>query len=298
MFGALEGNGYYWFWVIGDKGAACMPDGTFSIDPSSFPWFSSAGLFQITMGFGNLSFTQVKAIDIVWDIVSYSFALILSSRIFRGSEIDFIQVVGRGGQTLLAYISWRVFAKYVTTSMEVTPVTFRTYRTIFLPGNSLLNDIFRMIRDFTTRHGLHSKIAMGFMILSMVFTLAFPSMASAMTGYNGNVQAFIRTLDENYVPFEKFTFALFVVHDGERVGLDRDYIVKDYKPTGKCCTEFLNAILYSNFHSVGQAVLNAGEWEATYQSCSNALPMSGFYTSDDCDIKIDVVSCKWSISNA
>jgi hypothetical protein len=234
MFGALEGNGYYWFWVIGDKGAACMPDGTFSIDPTSFPWFSSAGLFQITMGFGNLSFTQVKAIDIVWDIVSYCFVLILSSRTLRGSEIDFIQVVGRGGQALLAYISWRVFAKYVTTSMEVTPVTFRTYRTIFLPGNSLLNDIFRMIRDFSTRHGLHSKIAMGFMIVSMVFTLAFPSMASAMTGYNGNVQAFIKAMDEDYVPFEKFTFALFVVHDGERVGLDRDYVVKDYKPTGKC----------------------------------------------------------------
>jgi hypothetical protein len=146
-------------------------------------------------------------------------------------------VIGRGGQALLPYISGRVFADYVTISMEITPVTFRSYRTIFLPGSSLLKDIWRMIRDFTTRHGLHSKIAMGFMILTMAFTLAFPTLAGEMTGYNENVQAFVNTTDNNYVPFEKFNFALFVIHDSDRVRLgEGGYIVTDYRAgaTSKC----------------------------------------------------------------
>jgi hypothetical protein len=47
-------------------------------------------------------------------------------------------------------------------------------------------------------------------------------------------------------------------------------------------------------------VLSAGEWEtvATYKGCSNALPASEAYTADDCDITVNVVSCKWSIANA
>ena len=92
-----------------------------------------------------------------------------------------------------------------------------------------------MIRDFTMRHGLHSKLAMVFMILTMVFTLAFPTMAGAMTGYNANLQAFVNTTDNNYVPFDKFSFALFVVHDSWRIGRGQeDYIVTDQRPGGTC----------------------------------------------------------------
>jgi hypothetical protein len=50
--------------------SACLPDDSFAMDPSNFQYLSSSGFFQITLGFGNMSFTQVKAIDIAWDIVS------------------------------------------------------------------------------------------------------------------------------------------------------------------------------------------------------------------------------------
>ena len=50
--------------------AACLPDGSFAVDPSHFRYLSSSGFFQITFGWGNMTFTQVKAIDISWDIVS------------------------------------------------------------------------------------------------------------------------------------------------------------------------------------------------------------------------------------
>lgn len=46
----------------------CAPDGSFSLEPTN-PW-KPQWAFQITLAFGSLTFTQAKAIDIVWDIVS------------------------------------------------------------------------------------------------------------------------------------------------------------------------------------------------------------------------------------
>lgn len=130
------------------------------------------------------------------------------------------KLVGRGGQAIVAYISWCVFAKYVTTSMEITPITFRTYRTIFLPNGSLILGIPRLIRDFSSRHALHSKIAMSFMVFTMAFTLSFPTLASALAGYSGNVEPFVNITDSNYVPFSSFGIAQFVIHDGWRIKID------------------------------------------------------------------------------
>jgi len=55
---------------IGGDMTACLPDGSFRIDPSDFRYFSRSGFFQVTLAFGNLSFTQAKVIDVACDIVS------------------------------------------------------------------------------------------------------------------------------------------------------------------------------------------------------------------------------------
>jgi hypothetical protein len=86
---------------------------------------------------------------------------------------------------------------------------------------------------------------------------------------------------------------LFVVHEGW-AGTGEDYVAIDRRPTDSCCSEFPNAIIYSNFLSVGQPVLEAGEWKAaeTYEGCSNALPEDDFNDFNDCENLIEVVSCK------
>lgn len=118
--------------------------------------------------------------------------------------------------------------------METTPVTFSTYRTVFLRDESLVVAIPRLFRDFACRRGLHSKVAMVFMIATMVFVLIFPSFASAMTGYSSNVKSYIRNttssspsgLDgSNYMAFSSFQRVLYVIHDGWRVALEGDYMV-------------------------------------------------------------------------
>ncbi|KAF2728109.1 hypothetical protein EJ04DRAFT_504600 [Polyplosphaeria fusca] len=181
---------------------ACSPDGQFTLWPGDFNYWHSSNFFQINFGFGELTFAQAKAVDVVWDVV-----------------------VGRGGQALLAFVSWQIFARYLTTSMGVQPVTFSTFSAIFLHHEPTVMSLYRMSRDFATRQRLRSKIAMVFMLVTTGYILAFPTIASAMTGYNGNVAAFVPDSSGNFVKFESFQPVLYIIHDGDRINKTNDSAV-------------------------------------------------------------------------
>jgi hypothetical protein len=51
---------------------ACLPDGRFSLDPYGYDYWDASGFFEVTLGYGEMTFTEVKVIDVVWDIVSLS----------------------------------------------------------------------------------------------------------------------------------------------------------------------------------------------------------------------------------
>lgn len=193
-------------------GNHCAPDGSFELEPSSLlapTWF-----FQVVLGFGSLQFTAVKAIDIVWDVVS-GFDEIKSLR----QLLTLNQVVGRAGQTLLAYISWRTFSKYLYSVMVTDPITYQTFWTVFMEDGPSVWSILRTSRDFTRLRGLRSKPIMFFMILTMAFVLAFPTLASAMTGYSANNQAVVKTDDIKQVLFSQFNRVRYVINDGHRVSV-------------------------------------------------------------------------------
>lgn len=50
---------------------ACLPDGSFSVEPSTYRYSSRSGFFEITLAFGTMTFTQAKVLDVSWDIVSH-----------------------------------------------------------------------------------------------------------------------------------------------------------------------------------------------------------------------------------
>lgn len=69
------------FNLVGDSGlgpSGCLPNDAFSARSMAYNIFDPSGLFQITHGFGTLTFTQAKVIDLIWDIVSMP----LISRVF------------------------------------------------------------------------------------------------------------------------------------------------------------------------------------------------------------------------
>ena len=127
--------------------------------------------------------------------------------------------------------------------MEVTPVTYKTFRTFFLDKGPSISSIFRLFRDFTFTRGLHSKIAMGFILLNMAFVLGFPTMAGAMTGYSGNVQAFVPDQSNNLIGFSNFSLVNYVIQDGLRVNRTQNYLILGMKYKGErilFSTEFMD----------------------------------------------------------
>ncbi|KAI2464921.1 hypothetical protein F4781DRAFT_50200 [Annulohypoxylon bovei var. microspora] len=189
---------------------ACQPDGSFSPYAESYnAWdWSSSGFFEITLVFGTLSFTVAKVIDICWDVI-----------------------IGRVGQATLAMFSWHVFSQYTTTSMDKSPVTYRTFWVIFLHKEPTFFSIINLMRDFISYRRLHSVVAMLFMIVTMAFILIFPTLASAMTGYTPVNKAFIQGKSGNLIPFSDFKAVAYVVHDGDRINLTSDaYITRSLNP--------------------------------------------------------------------
>lgn len=51
------------------QGGACQPDGEFSETGEGFDWWRSSSFFQISLSAGELSFTEVKVLDIAMQLV-------------------------------------------------------------------------------------------------------------------------------------------------------------------------------------------------------------------------------------
>jgi len=184
---------------------ACRPDGSF--DPGIFydvynDW-SPTGFFQITLGFGELAFSTVKIIDIIWDVV-----------------------VGRGGQAVLAGASYIIFSKCLLRIMERESVSYGTFEVIGFQTASA-STIFKLTRDYLTNHGFRARLAVACIVISSIYVVAFPTLVSAMTGYSANSQAFVKDKSGALAPWSKYQAVQYIVHDAWRVGLTGQYLLTD-----------------------------------------------------------------------
>jgi hypothetical protein len=113
--------------------------------------------------------------------------------------------------------------------MEVAPVTYSSFRAVFLESGPSITSIARLFRDFAFRKGFQSKIAAAFMLTTMIFALAFPTFASAMTGYTGAVEAFVRDQQNpNYIRFNEFRPVRYIIYDGDRINRTKNFLVTDH----------------------------------------------------------------------
>ncbi|KAM5512023.1 hypothetical protein FOXYSP1_06823 [Fusarium oxysporum f. sp. phaseoli] len=189
-----------------DEESPCQPDGEFrfgGIDRrGSFAWWAPRGFFQITLGWGRFSFGTAKLIDVIWDLV-----------------------VGRGGQTLMALVSWRVFVEYLQLSLITKPAAYSTVWLIrFQKDNSALAS-WKLASGFF-KVGLASKKVMCFMIWTALLILAFPTFASSMTGYTPYNKAYVNGTTGRLIQFPAIAPIAYVIRDGDRVdNLHKDYPV-------------------------------------------------------------------------
>ncbi|KAG9200473.1 hypothetical protein G6514_006984 [Epicoccum nigrum] len=70
---------------------------------------------------------------------------------------------------------------------------------------------------------------MVFIVMTMLFTLIFPTLGGSMTGYSANVNAYVRDADENFIQFKDFEIVVYTVHDGSRINQTDDFHATIYK---------------------------------------------------------------------
>ncbi|SCN63954.1 uncharacterized protein FFB20_00171 [Fusarium fujikuroi] len=189
-----------------DEENPCQPDGEFRFDTAdqlgAFDWWAPRGFFQITLGWGRFSFGTAKLIDVVWDLV-----------------------VGRGGQTVMAFVSWRVFVQYLQLSLVTKPATYSTVWLIKIQKDNSALATWRLASGFF-KVGLASKKVMCFIVWSALFILAFPTFASSMTGYTPYNKAYVNGTTGKLVQFSEISPVAYLIRDGDRVdGLSKDYPV-------------------------------------------------------------------------
>jgi hypothetical protein len=111
--------------------------------------------------------------------------------------------------------------------MEDEPVTYQLFRTVFFENEASLLSTLRTIRSFIWQRKLRSKMAMAFIVTTMIFIVAFPTITSAMSGYDSNVAPYMPDLDGNMILFSNFSRVLYVIHDGWRINQTGDYWITD-----------------------------------------------------------------------
>ena len=203
----------------------CRPNGSF--DPTGrngYSPFDIHDFFQISTGFGSLTFSQAKAIDTVWDVVGWPKSGIIEP--FPGSD-HFLstQVVRRVGQAILAFFLWKAFSAHARSCVQKGPVTFATFWLAFMDSQPSVDSTILLIRDFVTKPSRQSSLIAIFLPLAMFFVIAFPTLASAMTGYSARTEAFVTDAQQNLVPLSSFILAGYTIHDGSEIGLANNYVI-------------------------------------------------------------------------
>lgn len=158
---------------------SCHPDGTFRYLQDYNPWATS-GLFQITLGFGSMSFSDAKLTDVIRDVV-----------VGPGGDV-FPPNLGRlmlifPGQWNLGCIAYSVFTKSLVRIMEQRPISYRTFEAITFHSSTIVSILF-VIRDFATNGGRRAKATFTWIIIVFLYVLAFSTLTSAVTGYASNSQ--------------------------------------------------------------------------------------------------------------
>jgi hypothetical protein len=135
-------------------------------------------LFVLGRTFGRFTFSQVKTIDVVWDVV-----------------------VARGVQLVAWYIGYVVFSDSLLRAIERHPASFRIFQRIALEGPSLLS-LWTLIKELWCAKSKRTKALFFYVWLATLYIISIPMFLSAMTGYDSTSIAWVN-LDEssnNIVP--------------------------------------------------------------------------------------------------
>lgn len=183
------------------RGRACYPNGLWK-EAAGATWriMDSTYFFTPNLSFGNMTFTQVKVIDIAWDLF-----------------------IGRGGQMALAWVNWRVFNEWIVYHAERWRTGYKMYTAVALQTTSwtMMGVAAKEFFCFWERSWgrFFRWLAMFCMFISTLYVLAFPTLMAAMTGYITTYEPYLEDYERNLIEWEKVDQLMGIVHDAKRLGL-------------------------------------------------------------------------------
>ncbi|KAF2738623.1 hypothetical protein EJ04DRAFT_486074 [Polyplosphaeria fusca] len=143
-------------------------------------------LFVLDFTFGKLPFSQVKIIDVVWDVV-----------------------MGRGAQLLAWWVSYIVFCDALLRVIERHPATYETFTHITIQGAGF-SSLLALFKDLFRTKSKRTWTLFFFMFLSTIYVLSLQTILSAMTGYVNTTIAWVDVDQSNQiVPASSFTYGSF-----------------------------------------------------------------------------------------
>lgn len=156
----------------------CNADGNVDETVNGYrPFWDPNLYFTINVAFGRFSFSTVKVIDAVWDVL-----------------------VGRGGQTLAAVIAYGVLRRSLTLTLERYIITIPTVASLYcqqiqvMPVIRLTYSAFRQW-DFqrpTWRQPCHTgRLRLSAQVFVCVYVLSFATLVSVMTGYRAQLTGYL-----------------------------------------------------------------------------------------------------------
>lgn len=189
------------------RGRSCYPNGLWN-EAVGATWriMDSTYFFTPNLSFGNMTFTQVKVIDIAWDLV-----------------------VGRGGQMGLAWVNWVVFNQWLMFHLERWSTSYKMFSTVALETTSwtMLGVAAKEFLCFGGRSWgrFFRWLAMASMLISTLYVLAFPTLMAAMTGYITTYEPYVEDKNHDLKEWSKVDEILgSITHGGTRIGFDEDLV--------------------------------------------------------------------------
>ena len=136
--------------------------------------------FAIVPITSQISFDAVKALDVAWSIV-----------------------IGRGGQALLLWMSYRVYTACLLRLMESTAVPYALY--VDLAFGQTMSSIWQMTKfTFQRKSAARHKVLMIWLALALVWVLGWQTVTDLMTSYASDGDAYAQIIGNSFVSFESF----------------------------------------------------------------------------------------------
>lgn len=132
-------------------------------------------MFVLDKTFGRFSFSQVKTIDVIWDIA-----------------------VGRGVQMIAWGVGYSVFSDALLRAIERHPASFRIFQRIALEGPSILS-LITLVKELWRAKSKRTRALFLYIWLATLYIISIPMFLSAMTGYDSTSIPWVALDDDNNI---------------------------------------------------------------------------------------------------